>query len=563
MYQVYCDEYPLYDPRTDDLKLLTAKCSLEANTVCEGMLTILHTHPYYKKLEPLRSIFQIEQDGQVLFRGRMTNNSRDFHKRLDVDLEGVLACANDTIVPPFVLEQGVITWGEKSATCAEGENIVEFFLRWILDRHNEHAQPWQQLKVGTVGVEDSNNIISRSSEEYMATWEVLKTRLFESSLGGYLYVRYEDDGNYVDYVSQFEYTNTQRITLGANILDINTTSDADATYSAILPMGRDGLTLKDIQDGDLTEDLVKEGTYIWSRSAVEKYGWICVPLADAKNDDITEVENLKDWAWEYLEGKATKYSNTIVIKAVDLSFSDSQIVAVRAYRNVIVDAPSHDLNGEVYPLPKLEIDILNPQNTIITLGDTTRSLVDINRQQANDTQGQVNEVKYEIQKVNTDITETVKEQSVTQMTAVIAQCNEIILSALESYVETSNFEEYKATVSTQLQILADRIVMNFTSTTERITDVDGDLQSKFAEVYKYISFADGSIRLGSSENAITLTIENDMIVFRKNGVQFGWWDGIDFHTGNIVVEVNERAQFGNFAFVPRSDGSLMFLKVGG
>ena len=46
-------------------------------------------------------------------------------------------------------------------------------------------------------------------------------------------------------------------------------------------------------------------------------------------------------------------------------------------------------------------------------------------------------------------------------------------------------------------------------------------------------------------------------------VAFGSWDGNDFYTGNIVVKLNERAQLGNFAFVPRSDGSLSFLKVGG
>jgi hypothetical protein len=52
-----------------------------------------------------------------------------------------------------------------------------------------------------------------------------------------------------------------------------------------------------------------------------------------------------------------------------------------------------------------------------------------------------------------------------------------------------------------------------------------------------------------------------MISFKKGGQQFGWWDGTDFHTGNIIVDVDERAQFGNFAFIPRADGSLMFLKV--
>lgn len=77
-----------------------------------------------------------------------------------------------------------------------------------------------------------------------------------------------------------------------------------------------------------------------------------------------------------------------------------------------------------------------------------------------------------------------------------------------------------------------------------------------------INPSEGSISLGLLENPISLVIENDMIAFKKNGETFGWWDGSDFHTGNIMVEVNERAQFGNFAFVPRSDGSLMFLKVG-
>jgi hypothetical protein len=60
-----------------------------------------------------------------------------------------------------------------------------------------------------------------------------------------------------------------------------------------------------------------------------------------------------------------------------------------------------------------------------------------------------------------------------------------------------------------------------------------------------------------------LTLDNDMIIFKRNGEQFGWWDGVDFHTGNIVINVNERAQFGNFAMVPRSNNSLSFLKVGG
>ena len=71
------------------------------------------------------------------------------------------------------------------------------------------------------------------------------------------------------------------------------------------------------------------------------------------------------------------------------------------------------------------------------------------------------------------------------------------------------------------------------------------------------------LAIKAGEGTMSLRIDNDLIIFEKNGQQFGHWDGVDFHTGNIVIEVTERAQFGNFAFVPRSNGSLSFLKVGG
>ena len=118
-------------------------------------------------------------------------------------------------------------------------------------------------------------------------------------------------------------------------------------------------------------------------------------------------------------------------------------------------------------------------------------------------------------------------------------------------------------ISTQMTQLADRFVFEFEALQTTVDQYDAEAREQFEKIYSYISFENGSIKLGGSDSAITLTIENDIIVFKKNGQQFGWWDGVDFHTGNIVVEVNERAQFGNFAFIPRSNGSLSFLKVGG
>lgn len=162
--------------------------------------------------------------------------------------------------------------------------------------------------------------------------------------------------------------------------------------------------------------------------------------------------------------------------------------------------------------------------------------------------------------------ETAMRKEITdQKAAVLVESENIILSALETYVKTEDHEQLKQTVESQLKVLADEITMNFTATSEQISGVDGDLKTFMNTFSKFIRFtSETAITIGSGDSAITLEIDNESgIVFKKNGVQFGWWDGDDFHTGNIVVEVDERAQFGNFAFLPLPDGSLTLSKVGG
>lgn len=150
-----------------------------------------------------------------------------------------------------------------------------------------------------------------------------------------------------------------------------------------------------------------------------------------------------------------------------------------------------------------------------------------------------------------------------KVTSLTRDTERIVMAALSSYVETSDQEEFKQTIQSEMAILAEKITMNFTSTEEQIDKINGDLRTVVEDLQKYFEFSVDGLAIKAGENAMSLVLDNDIIVFKKNGEQFGWWDGVDFHTGNIVVELNERAQFGNYAFVPRSDGSLDFLKVGG
>lgn len=98
-----------------------------------------------------------------------------------------------------------------------------------------------------------------------------------------------------------------------------------------------------------------------------------------------------------------------------------------------------------------------------------------------------------------------------------------------------------------------------------VQEVEGRVTNQLGDLARYIKYGAGNaLTIGTGAGEITLAIDPiNGIVFAKDGTAFGDWDGVDFHTGNIIIDVNERAQLGNFAFVPRSDGSLMFLKVAG
>lgn len=110
--------------------------------------------------------------------------------------------------------------------------------------------------------------------------------------------------------------------------------------------------------------------------------------------------------------------------------------------------------------------------------------------------------------------------------------------------------------------MADEIVMKFGEASDQISGVDDDVQTKFNELYNFIKFSGGGITISQS-SGLKLELVGGQIAIKRNDDQIGFWDGDNFYTGNIVVKVNERAQFGNFAYIPRSDGSLMLLKVGG
>lgn len=157
------------------------------------------------------------------------------------------------------------------------------------------------------------------------------------------------------------------------------------------------------------------------------------------------------------------------------------------------------------------------------------------------------------------LTETVLKQN----TEITATCESVIIEATKDLVATGDFESFKQTVSSQLEVLGNEITMKFSSANEELKNLNGQMVSKLSKYEKHISFSENGIGIhdANGEQVMELWLDSGIIKFIRGGKQFGTWDGEDFYTSNIIVDVTKRVQLGSYAFVPRSNKHMSLLQV--
>ena len=505
-YQLRYGDYILYDPRganeTDRLCASAASVDLTAGKAGSMAFSLPPDHPYRDKLPYMRPGLELLQGRYVVWRGRVVSQAGDFRNNLNVTAEGIMAVLNDSTVPPFVYPDDFAE-DEGYQAAANNGNVVDFLFRWLLAQHNAKVSTDQQIKPGVCTVTDANNYIARSATKYLTTMEAMTTRLTGSALGGYLLIRYEADGNYLDYYADLPLTNAQAVTFGANLLDLERQLTGTGIYTAILPVGKDGLTITELADGDLTDDLVKEGPYVWSRAGVAKYGWICPGPTDWQ--DVTVAGNLQSYAAARLATSGWALEESITCKAIDLHVTDAAVAAWRVGRYTMLATTPHGIRAAM-PLLQMHIDLLDPAQTTVTMGRTRRTFT-------SDVEDERNRVSQDMEEVRQETEErinTVQQILTERMTQISQSDRQILLEALQDYVEIGDFESYKKVMDATLAILPDQIRMEVSEEiTEQVEDATGDIRQTVHTMNQYMSFtAAMGMLLGSEGDPVKVQINN-------------------------------------------------------
>lgn len=320
-----------------------------------------------------------------IFAGRIITQAEDFYLTNTIECEGLRGYLLDSIVRPY-----------------EFSGTPEDYLKQLLKSHNSQVDEYKQFEIDYCDIvdTDNNNYITRANSNYPNTYNEFTDKLC-NSLGAYFETYRSNGTNYIyGYQEAGIYRNSQKVVFGENILDLTRKKDFGDIKTAIIPVGKDGLTIEHMltesepsdwstkwqdyctKSGDTYTRLTSSSAptweankyyyyldYVYDSTAVAKYGLIYDTLT---LDDVTTTRALKRKAEVHLESLVNPLNN-VTVKAIDLTCVDSDIESFWiGYCEV--DSPAHGIKDKQMLITEMETDLLDATNNTLTFGSEIKSL---------------------------------------------------------------------------------------------------------------------------------------------------------------------------------------------
>ena len=375
MYKVKVDEKLLcFTGSVNGMEYVTdPDVKLVVNGVDSFSFAIYPQHPLYKEIACKVSRVKIWRDSKLLFYGEVTGYSQDMYGIRTYDCEGALAWLNDLH----------FAYSISGATPKD-------VLYWYIKMYNQKLRDKSKsFELGDVTVhkamtqDGTEGTIARSSGVYPSFWEEIQDKLL-NSFGGILRVRYvgsDTCAGYIDWLAIPSGTCSQDVRYAKNLLNCDWAYDCTSIATAVVPLGKRKdssgdnevrLTIDKADDDDATfmiqymtgtDDLVKSGNMVYSKSRMEKYGLIQQAITF---DDITDAGTLayQGAVWLRQNGKA---SSTIRAEAIDLADIDESVEHFTHGDYVRTKLPG-DSAESLFPITAIEIPIAAPENAKLTVG---------------------------------------------------------------------------------------------------------------------------------------------------------------------------------------------------
>ena len=410
----------------------------EVNSLEQFTFKIYPVHQNYSKLKIKESIIRVCQDDKIIFKGKIVKEKLNFDKSKDITCEGLLGTLadnrfNDIRYIKGIIDSGYIM-GPQIFNCRLGPTEKNIHHGWfeevVINYNNLFCKTIDRLKIGEVCPTVPKNSPLKTSLNYRFNFmqtvgglpidiaktviEKIKDKTLLEILNfliengvymtddgnnkyplKYFFPTYDENNTYLNICTEHDLINqenSQEIVFGENMIDLVIEQDSSNIATAIVPVGTVSVTDSEgkvsQEEVELTywapgshqyeknEDIYLSRKFMYSKSGVDKYGWI---LGDSKASTFDmgktqgaekDQKNLQKLAASYLYRQGSRIKETVTVNAVDLSYASGYIAeAFEFLKYVTIRAPKHSRTLH-YLITKVELNLLEPEKNKITFNQT-------------------------------------------------------------------------------------------------------------------------------------------------------------------------------------------------
>lgn len=358
-------------------------------------------------------------------------------------------------------------------------------------------------------------------------------------------------------------TNGITLLFGKNIKEIKITTDNSSVITRILPLGFDGLMLPEVYvDSPIIDN------YLTPRIAKVEFSNIKYDPESTEEGVYTNI----DEAYEALRNAAIELFNSgidspqvnIKIDWIELSKTDQykQYQAIETLH--LGDSVNANIIGENFStrVVKIVYNVLTDSIDNFEIGTIQRSIgnsINLNTQKVeeispssilqsakNDATSQINTamggyiVKTQTDLYIMDTPDTATAQNVWRWN----------INGL-GFSSTGVNGPYQTAMTADGKIVADMITTG-TMSADRITGLKDIILNEYG-AFIHVNEEEGTIEFGQTDSQYKLVVDNDGVTIYQGTKAISYWEQNSF----TVTRLN----LGNFAFIPRENGSLGFRKV--
>lgn len=538
--------------------------SQEVGAINSFSFTIYPNNPGYDILQSRKTKIKAvnEKTGRTEFEGRVLLLSEKMESSgliyKSVTCEGFLGYLCDSIQP-----------------YAEEKTLpLNDFIDWVLENHNAQVEDEKKIYRGDVDVEVAGTGNVTKGLQYQTTYETLKTKLVDI-FGGELEVVNKSDKLYLNYLKQIGETRATSILLGKNMQAAERQVSPLNIITRVIPLGAKVKKTETDADGNQTEVETDErltlvgytppgGTeftnpWIDDEEKIKALGIVCGTLDFS---DVTEQANLYAKAKNFMQNEnRLELSHTVT--ALDLKEAGYDIDSLNYGDSYPV---KNNLIGldETLRVIKKSFDINTPYKGSLTFGDKKATLSSIQKDANKRIEENLEQIRQAVQNVSNNSSMTAS-QVTSFGSKLVGTVEKKLEERYKDVVTTKDLEKLEERISYKTEETAEGLKQTFTTQVkETQTTLEGDVSSRFETLESYIRYfsEDGTayIELGEEYSDLKLRLANKKIYFSENGIEFAYMSKSQLFITDVTVL--KRLIIGKFAFIPRENGNLSFVKVG-